>query len=82
METWRKKYNLELYKLFNEPDIIRFIQMKRFESAGHVVCASETRMFKKAFNTKAEGNRKMGRQRLRWEKCVWQNIRILNAKNW
>jgi hypothetical protein len=28
---WRKRYNLELYKLFNEPDIIRFIKVIRLE---------------------------------------------------
>jgi hypothetical protein len=25
---WRKRYNHELYKLFNEPDIIGFIKVK------------------------------------------------------
>jgi hypothetical protein len=26
--TWRKRYNLELHKLFNEPNIIRFMKVK------------------------------------------------------
>jgi hypothetical protein len=68
--TWGKRYNLELYKLFNEPDIIRFINVRRFEWAGHVSRASENRINKKVFNTKPEGTRKVGRARLRWEECV------------
>jgi hypothetical protein len=33
---WRKRYNHELYKLFNEPDIIGFIKVKRLEWARHM----------------------------------------------
>jgi hypothetical protein len=44
---WRKRYNLELYKLFNEPDIIGFIKVKRLEWAGHLIRANENRMIKK-----------------------------------
>jgi hypothetical protein len=29
--TWRKSYNHELYKLFNEPDIIKYIKINRFK---------------------------------------------------
>jgi hypothetical protein len=78
--TWRKRHNLELYKLFNEPDIIVFIKVKRLESAGHLICEND--MIKKVFNIKPEGTRKVGRPRLRWEKCVWLDIRILGVKNW
>jgi hypothetical protein len=27
--SWRKRYNLQLCKLFDEPDVIRFIKVKR-----------------------------------------------------
>jgi hypothetical protein len=77
--TWRKRYNLEL---FNEPDIMRFIKVKRLDWAGHLMHASENRMIKNVFNTKPEGTRKVGRPRLRWEECVWQEIRILGVRNW
>jgi hypothetical protein len=80
--TWKKRYNLEVYKLFNEPDIIRFIKVKRLQWAGHLTCASEKRMIKKVFITRLEGTRKVGRPRLRWEECVWQDIRILGIRNW
>jgi hypothetical protein len=81
--TWRR-YNYELYKLFNEPDIIGYIKVKRFEWAGHLIRTSEKRTIKKMFNTKPEGTRKLGRPKLRWEECVCvcQDIRILGVKNW
>jgi hypothetical protein len=80
--TRRKRYKLELYKLFNESDIIRFIEVKKLEWAGHLIHASENRMIKKVFNSKPERIRKVGRPRLRWEECVWQEIRILGIRNW
>ncbi|PNF17395.1 hypothetical protein B7P43_G03007, partial [Cryptotermes secundus] len=96
---WRKRYNHELYKLFNEPDIIGFrrwikaknliyqcifgfIKVKMLEYAGHIIRASENTTIKKMLNTKPEGNRRGGRPRLRWEECVWQDVRILGVKNW
>jgi hypothetical protein len=51
-------------------------------SKSHLILASENRTIKKIFNTKPEGTRKVGRPRLRWEECVWQDIRILGVRNW
>jgi hypothetical protein len=55
--------------------------VKRLGWVGHVVRTSKNRMIKKVFNTKPEGGRKVGRPRLRWEECVWQDIRILTVGN-
>jgi hypothetical protein len=46
-----------LYKLFNEPDIIEYIKVKRLEWAEDLIRASENRFVKKIFNTKPEGTR-------------------------
>jgi hypothetical protein len=56
--------------------------VKRLEWAGHLIRTSENRTIKKIFNTKPEGNRKVGRPKLRWKECVCQDIRILGVKNW
>jgi hypothetical protein len=80
--TWRRRYNYELYKLFNESDITGYtIKVKRLEWAGHLIHASKNRIIKKIFNIKPEGTRKVGRPKLRWEECVCQDIRILGVKN-
>jgi hypothetical protein len=68
--TWRRRYNHELYKLFNGPDIIGYIKAKRLEWAGHLICTGENKTIKKIFNTNPEGTRKVGRPKLRWEGCV------------
>jgi hypothetical protein len=55
--------------------------VNRLEWAGHLIRDSENRMIKKVLNTKPEGTRIVGRPRLRWEECVWQDIRILGVRN-
>ena len=37
--VWRNRYNNELYSLFNEPDIIKHIVIRRLEWIGHVLRA-------------------------------------------
>jgi hypothetical protein len=68
--TCRRRYNHELYELFNEPDITGYIKVTRLEWAGHLIRTSENRTIKTIFNTKPGGRRKVGRPKLRWEECV------------
>jgi hypothetical protein len=35
--VWRKRHNHELYELFNEPDIVKYIKINRLGWAGHVI---------------------------------------------
>jgi hypothetical protein len=42
--TWRRRYNHELYKLFNEPDIIGYIKVKRLQWDGHLIRTSKNRI--------------------------------------
>jgi hypothetical protein len=39
--AWGKRYSLELYKLFNEADIITFVKVKGIEWTRHPIRASE-----------------------------------------
>jgi hypothetical protein len=88
--TWRRRYNHELYKLFNEPDIIGYIQAKRLEWAGHLILTSEHRTIKKIFSTKPEGKRKVGRPKLRLEErererecvCVCVCVCVRTLESW
>jgi hypothetical protein len=43
---------------------------------------NDDRTLKKIFDTKPDGARSVGRQKLRWEDGVDQDMRILGVKNW
>jgi hypothetical protein len=79
--VWRKRYNHELYELFNETDTVKYIKMNRLVWAGHVICMDK-RTVKKVFNIKPIGIRKSRRPKLRWEDDVIQDIKTLGVKNW
>jgi hypothetical protein len=71
-----------LYEIFNEPNIVNYIKVKRLSWAGHLVRMDSDRTHKQIFNTKPDGARSAGRQKLRWEDGVDQDMRILGVKNW
>ena len=80
--TWQKRYSYELYKTFNEPNIVTYIKVKRLAWVGHLVLMNNDRTLKMVLNTKPDGVRSAGRPKLRWEDDVDQDIRILGVKNW
>jgi hypothetical protein len=38
---WRRRYNFELYKLYDEPDLTKYIRINRLHWAGHVMRMSD-----------------------------------------
>jgi hypothetical protein len=72
--VWRKGYNHELYELFNERDIGKYIKIKRLGWAGHVIRMDNNRTVKKVFNTKSMRISKTERPKLRWEDNVIQDV--------
>jgi hypothetical protein len=44
--TWRKRYSYELYKTFNETNIVTDIKVKRLAWAGHLVHTNSDRTLK------------------------------------
>jgi hypothetical protein len=77
-----KRYNYELYEIFNESNFVNHIIVKRMAWAGHWMCMNNYRTIKKIFNTKPDGVRRVGRPKLRWEDGVEQDMRILEVRNW
>jgi hypothetical protein len=68
---WRRIYNFELYKLYVEPDLVKYIKINRQKWAGHVMrMHNNNNITKRIFNTRPEGKRRTGRPKLRWG-IVW-----------
>jgi hypothetical protein len=59
-----KRYNYELYEIFNEPNIVNYVKVKIVAWAGHLVRVNNDRTLKKIFNTKRDGARSVGRPKL------------------
>jgi hypothetical protein len=78
--VWRKRYKHELYELFNEPDIVKYIKVNILGWAGHVIRVINNRTVKKVFNTKQIGIRRTGRPKLRWEDDVIQDVKTLGVR--
>jgi hypothetical protein len=57
--VWMKTYKHELYELFNEPGIVKYIKMNRLGWAGRVIRMDNNRTVKKVFSTKTIGIRKL-----------------------
>ncbi|GFU33021.1 uncharacterized transposon-derived protein F52C9.6 [Trichonephila clavipes] len=80
--SWRRRSNLELYKIYKQPNVVKFVKSQRLKWAGHLARMNEDRCCKKIFLTKAMGNKPRGRPPLRWIDCVDKDLKILKIKNW
>ena len=80
--VWRKRYNQELYALFKDVEISRFIKLTRLQWAGHVRRKEDFEICKRIWSTQPEDSRKRGRPRLRWREEVDGDARELRLRNW
>jgi len=58
------------------------IKKKQLEWIGHAVRIDQGRTVKKVFESKLEGNRRMGRHRLRWLEDVEKHLWEMMFKRW
>jgi hypothetical protein len=63
-EIWWKRYNYELYEIFNNSNIVNYIKVKRLAWAGHLMCMNDNRTINKILNTKLDGVRRVGRPKM------------------
>ncbi|GFT09949.1 putative endonuclease-reverse transcriptase [Trichonephila clavipes] len=79
---WRRRSNLKLYKIYKQPDIVKFVKLQRLKWVGHLARMNEDRCCKRIFLTKPMGNKPRGKPPLRWIDCVEKDLNILMVKNW
>ncbi|PSN35196.1 hypothetical protein C0J52_22960, partial [Blattella germanica] len=80
--VWRKRYNQELYDLFKDVDISKFIKLTRLRWAEHVRRKEDSEICKMIWSGQPEGSRKRGRPKLRWKDEVDGDARDLGLRNW
>ena len=80
--NWRRRFNHELYQLYNEPDVVKFIKINRLRWLGHVLRMNEERVPLKLLNTNPDGNRRPGRPKTRWKDAVESDLKALRVRDW
>lgn len=80
--VWRRRYNFELYKIFRDSDISKYVKLQRMRWAGHVVRMPAERTPLKVLNAKPLGQRPRGRPKIRWIDCVDASFRAIGSANW
>ena len=80
--NWRRRFNHELYELYAEPDIVKYIKINRLRWFGHVLRMDEERVPLKMLNGHPDGTRRAGRPKGRWKDAVESNLKSLKVKDW
>jgi hypothetical protein len=63
---WRSKYNRELYKLYNGPDMVKEIKVGQLRWMGHLFRIQEQNPYRTFTVCKPESTRRIGRSAIRW----------------
>ncbi|PSN39256.1 hypothetical protein C0J52_25750 [Blattella germanica] len=84
-ETWTLSKNMEQHLMTWERKILNIvaeIKAHRLEWLGHVIRMDDSIISKKILNSKPEGRRNVGRQKLRWLDGVEEDLRTLGVRRW
>jgi len=73
---------MEIDKLIEGADIVRFIKAQRIKRLGHIQRMDQERPTRKLLDWKPMGIRPAGRPRQRWQEDVMEDLEKLEVKNW
>ena len=79
---WRIRTNRELYRLYDEKDVVKFCKLSRLRWAGHVIRQDDDDLARRDLLSEPGGKRPRGRPRLRWEDGVKEDVAKLGCRNW
>jgi hypothetical protein len=80
--TWGSRYNDELYRLYDEADLVTTINICRLRWAGQTMRMQDNLPCKKIILDKPEGRRRAGRPNPRWMDGVTTDAEWLGITNW
>jgi len=73
---------MEIDKLTEGADIVRFIKAQRIKWLGHIQRMDHARPARKLLDWTPMGIRPIGRPRQRWQEDVMEDLKKLEVKNW
>ena len=73
---------MEIDKLIEGADIVRFIKAQRIKWLGHIHRKDHARPTRKLLDWKTMGTRPVGRPRQRWQEGVMEDLKMLKVRNW
>lgn len=79
---WERRTNEELYKLYNDTNIISYIKMRRFQWLGHLQRMGNEREVKTVAWKVPEGKRRRGRPRKRWAEAIEEDLIEKGVQDW
>ena len=82
VNIWRVQNNMEIGKLIEGADIVRFIKAQRVKWLGHIQRMDRARPTGKLLDWRPVGTRPVGRPRQRWKEYVTEDLKKLKVKNW
>jgi len=78
---WKIRNNMQIDKLIEGPDVVRFIKAQRIKWLVHVQRMDKARPTRKLLDWKPMGIRPVGRPRQRWQEDVMEDLKKLKVKN-
>jgi len=78
-EVWSFRYNFELYRIYQGPDIVRSIKIGRLRWLGHVMQMNANDPSKNTLLDKPIGKRKRGRPRTRY---MENDLKVIGVSGW
>jgi len=73
--TWRTRNKMEIDRIIEGADIVRFIKAQRIKWLGHVQRMDQARRTRKLLDWKPMGTRPVGRPRQRWQEDVMDDLK-------
>jgi hypothetical protein len=79
---WRRRYNTELHKLFQKPDLVKIITISRLRWLGHLVRMTNNPPARRITEGKPWSRRRVERPCLRWMDGVTEDLHRKRIGNW
>jgi hypothetical protein len=73
---------MEIDKLIEGANIVRFVKSQRIKWLGHIQKMDQARPTRKLLDWKPMGTRPVGRPKQRWQEYVMEDLKKLKVKNW